>query len=213
MAMPSTATTTNMKTNKLIISLSAVLLGVCVAGCDGQKQPADPGTPPKSETATPDAAATLKTAADQAVDTVKQTATAVTDQAKATATAAATEVKQVANQTVEQAKTAAATATAEAQKTVESAKTTLANTLSAATNQAATNTVVTAVTNTAQVWIDKAKALITEKKYQDALASLQQLTGYQLTPEQQKTVTDLKATIQSALGSDAAKAMEGWLKK
>jgi hypothetical protein len=179
-----------MKMNKLIISLSAVALGALVVGCDSKKQPSDPSAPPTPETqSTTDAGATLKDAATQAVESAKQTAAAVTEQAKTAATAAVAEAKQVATNAVEQVKAAAATATTEAQQAVGSAQT------------------------TAQSWIDQAKTYVSEKKYQDALASLKELTGYQLTPEQQQTVSNLQATIQSALGSDAAKAIGGWLKK
>lgn len=67
----------------------------------------------------------------------------------------------------------------------------------------------------AQGLIDRAKALVSEQKYKDALSSLSQLTNLKLTPEQQKTVDDLKAQIQSALAkatsTDPAAALGGAL--
>jgi hypothetical protein len=47
--------------------------------------------------------------------------------------------------------------------------------------------------------IDRAKAYIADKKYQEALASLNQLASTKLTADQQKVVDGLKAQIQSAL--------------
>lgn len=60
-----------------------------------------------------------------------------------------------------------------------------------------------------QELIDRAKNLITENKYQDASAVIQELTGYKLTPEQEKLVNGLKEEIQKALASKAAKDAAG----
>jgi hypothetical protein len=60
----------------------------------------------------------------------------------------------------------------------------------------------------AQGLIDQTKAYLTDQKYQEAMSSLTKLGGITLTPDQQKTVDDLKTQIQAALAkastSDAA---------
>lgn len=81
------------------------------------------------------------------------------------------------------------------------------------TDQAAAK--VNAAEQQAQGLIDRAKTYVSEKKYQEALSSLSQLTNIKLTAEQQKSVDDLKAQIQSALAkataADPAAALGGAL--
>jgi hypothetical protein len=184
-----------MKTNKLIITLSAVLVAAFVAGCGESKPTSDEKASGVNSTAT-GSKTTLPDAADQAVESAKASAAIVVQETKTVLTNATAHIEQTTTAITVEAKKAAEDATAVATnvtKQVESA---------AATAEAK-----------AQTLIDKAKALVTDKKYQEALTSLQQLTGMQLTADQQKMVDDLKATITSALGSDPAKSVEGLFKK
>ena len=99
--------------------------------------------------------------------------------------------------------------------------------VAAETKQAAQNAVTTAkeqvssaVSNAkdeSQGLIEKVKTYIAEKKYEDAVTSLKQLSSVKLTPEQQKVVDDLKAQLQKMMAnqaaSDATKAAGDLFKK
>ena len=54
-----------------------------------------------------------------------------------------------------------------------------------------------------QELISKAQKLVTEKKYEEAAGFIKQLSELELTPEQQKLVDNLKASIQKAMKADA----------
>ncbi len=96
----------------------------------------------------------------------------------------------------------------EAQKAVDTTKAAATQAVTAAASEGAAAATAAAApaaaSNQAQGIIDKAKGLVANQKYQDALATLQQLTGLSLTVEQQKIVDGLKAQVQSTLAKATA---------
>ena len=128
--------------------------------------------------------ATAPSAADaqRSADTLATDARKAAETMKAEAGKAATTVAGEAQKQAGEVKAAAETAAADAPKPTEAA----------------------AAQTQAQGLIDRAKGLVAEKKYTEALSSLNELSNLKLTTEQQKWMDELKAQIEKAGAGQAA---------
>ncbi len=180
-----------MKIGYAVLGVTAGAVLFLAGGCSKQEPTTET---PKSESqaterttpAEPAPAAAAVGEAQKAVEAAKP----ATEQAASAAATTATQTAQ---------------AVSEAQKSVpavSAAAATAAQTMQAAATQAVASATSTATTQV-QGLIEKAKGLVSNQKYQDALTVVQQLSSLQLTPDQQKLVDGLKAQIQSALAASA----------
>jgi hypothetical protein len=177
-----------MKRECSVLALITTVTLLVSTGCSKQEPPASPATtraPGQEKSAVSPKAA------------VEQPATPA---AEPRATEAVKPVTSVAGTTV--VRSSASLLATNLPSTLQSPKLSLGE---SATNlvQAAT----AASTNEVAVLLEKAKGLVSNQKYQEAINTVQQLYATKLTPEQRQTADNLKNQAQAALAKQATNAM------